>query len=122
MLYAITRAAGPIPRWVTYTAIGWFVVVALLGIILLPGIVIGYLPVGTYNTRILEQGNLAGYVILWVGVMWISVCLLAAGLGATRMRSGSLLVGRGVWVWMFVIGVPCLLIGGTGWSRMSGKI
>ena len=36
---------------------------------------------------------------------------LGCGLGATRMRSGSLLVGRGLWVWLFVVSVPCILIG-----------
>jgi hypothetical protein len=116
MSYAVAqvRTVRPLPRWVMYAAIGQFVIAALFGMAMLIGIAIGHLPLDTYDNRIIQQGNIAGYVILWVALLWISVCLLSAGLGGTRMarmRSGSLLVGRAIWVWMFVVGVPCALIG-----------
>jgi hypothetical protein len=123
MLNAMARMAGPIPRWVTFTAIGQWVGAFLVGCVLFSEVIIGYLPLGTYDTRIIEQGNIVGYLLLWLAVLWVSTCLLAAGLGASRLRSGGLLAGRGLWVSMLVGGISCALIGAsiesTVWQDLS---
>ena len=108
---SIFRAMSSIPRWVRYAAIGQFILLAVGGGVLMTLTIVGALPLGNYAKHITEQGDIAGYVILWFAVLWFATCLLSAGLGGTRMQGGYLLVGRAIWVWLFVVAVPCLAIG-----------
>ena len=78
MLYVNAERPRPLPGWVMLSAIGQFVVSSLVGIALLLGTATGHLPVGDFDQHILQQGDVAGYVILWVALLWISLCLLAA--------------------------------------------
>jgi hypothetical protein len=115
------REIGVFPEWVTYAAIGVLILAAVGGIGFMIGTSFGYLPLGAYSNRILEQGDHAGYGFLWVASILVPICLLSVGSGGMVMPWGGAATDRGPWVWL-AVAVSCALIGavrdGSVWQDL----